>query len=307
MPARGKLRVADLMTRIPVRLAPTAPQSAVDEVFEDDLIHHLPVVEGDRTVGLWVRTPDDATVLHDAESVGRATPGDSPESAIDQLFEGKEAVLVWEGDEPVGILTRSDVRRLITRAVEVGLGRRASRPPLIVRFYGPRYAGKTTLIMRTLPLIRHGLAGVVDSGDPPEDFDRVALEGSPAVYGHGDEARSGLDQAIKTLGDVQIVLFEDHAEDDSAPDDAGEDLRIIVIPVTEAPRLKESALDGAHALVITKLDLVPEFDLVAFSRRMVATHPDLEVVGVAAAIDDRGLDRWRRWLQRNYLPRLHWP
>lgn len=306
MRASHDIHVADLMTVGPVTVTPSTKERAVEEIFDDGRIELLPVVDHGKTAGLWIRADEGKAQWRDASSLGAAGPSDGPEEAIDQLLSGKEAVLVWDEENPVGILTRSDIRRLLIRAVEVGLGRRAERPPLILRFFGSDGAGKTTLLMRTLPLVRHAMTGVIGAGDPPEDFERHALEGSPAVYGEDSELRSGLDAALDRLGNVELVFFENRGTPEVPPEGVGEDIRILVVSVTDAPDLTPSELRQVQAVVVTKLDLVPEFDLQAFRSHLVSGGGELEVFGVAAAIDDRGLDTWRRWLQRNYLPRVHW-
>jgi len=300
------LTVADVMTPSPATLGPEATESDAQELLEDGEIEHVPVVKDQASVGLWMKDADGTPGLRGASSVGRARPDQSPDVALDQLFERKEAVVVWEGGAPVGILTRSDVRRLVGQAVTQGIGARAEHGPVVVRFLGPEGGGKSTLIMRTLPLLRRCAMGLITSHEPPEDFDRDALEGCPALFGRGIKGPVGLDQTADELGDVQLVLLDDRPPDHLDAGGIGEDLRVLVVPVLDLQTLRPESFASADALIVTKLDLEPAFDFSGYRKWIMEEYPDLTVIGVAAALGDRGMHAWRRWLQRAYLPRLHW-
>ncbi len=300
------LTVADFMTQTPATVNSEATGSEALELLDDGQIEHVPVIEDGACVGLWMRDSDHSLTLREGGLVGSARAENSAEIALNQLFEGKEAVLVWQGAEPTGILTRSDVRRLVNEALVRGIGARGAQVPVVVRFLGPEGGGKGTLIMRTLPLLRHCQMGLVTSHEPPEDFDRNSLEGCPALFGQDIKGPVGLDQTVRDLGDVQLVLLDDRPDDYLAAGGIGEDLRALVIPVSELQSLKPETFASADALIVTKLDLDPSFDFSGYRKWIMDEYPDLTVIGVAAALGDRGMHAWRRWLQRGYLPRLHW-
>lgn len=306
MRSPATLTITDLMTPTPATVSPGAVEADVRELLEDGEIQHIPVVDGSDAAGLWIRAGEDALTLRGASSVGAAGPHDPPARAFDQLFDDKEAVLVWDDAELVGILTHSDVRRLVDQAVADGIGARPPQRPVVVRFLGPRGAGKSTLIMRTLPLLWRCEMGLITSHDPPEDFDRKMVEGCPAAFNQSIADPEELDETVADLGDVQVVTLDDRPADGMAAAAVGEDLRVLVVPVAELNTLNSEALGGADALIITKLDLDPAFDTSGFRASLLDEYPYLTVIGVAAALGDRGMHAWRRWLHRAYLPRLHW-
>jgi CBS domain-containing protein len=295
------------MTRVPLTADPDATAEDVARLIEAANIHHLPLVDGQEVVGLWLATDEGPTVLISAENVGRVDASDPAERALNQLLDDREMVIAWEGSEPVGVLTRTDLKRVLSTAMEQDAHPRTSGSPLIVRFFGVAGSGKTTLILRTIPRLREWESGVVEACQPSDrDRDRRQLEGQPLVSDERAHQHSLLPQVIGGLGPVDVVLLEDRDRPTVPDDGLGESLRVMVIAAHDIGSASADDFADLEAVVITKLDVAPdEFDLSAARRMITAAAPDAGVFGVAAAIDERGLQEWQTWLEEQCLPRLH--
>jgi len=301
------VKVSDVMTRVPLTADPDATAEDVAGLIEAANIHHLPLVDGEEVVGLWLATDEGPTVLISAENVGRVNASDPAESAMNQLLDDREIVLAWEESELVGVLTRTDLKRVLSTAMEHDPGRRQSGSPLIVHFFGAAGCGKTTLILRTIPRLRQWQSGVVEACQPSDqDRDRRQLEGQPVVSDERAHQRALLPQVIGSLGPVDVVLFENSDQPAAHEDELGESLRVLVTSAHDIGHAKADDFTDLEAVVITKLDAAPdEFDLSAARRMIKAAAPRVQVFGVAAAIDERGLQDWQTWLEEQCLPRLH--
>ncbi len=301
------MRVSDVMTRVPLTASPDATAEEVAALAEAAHIHHLPLVDGQEVVGLWLATDEGPTVLISAEKVGRVDASEPAQKAVDQLLGDQEIVLAWEGSEPVGVVTRTDLKRVLDTAMARGYGERHHHTPLVVRFFGGASSGKTTLIMRTIPRLRHWQSGVIEACRPTDqEPDRRQREGQPVVFDERAHYRSVLPQVIGGLGPVDVVFFEDRDRPDVPHDELGESLRVFVVAAGDVAGLDPGDFVDVEAVVISKLDVAPDhFDLAAAREMIKAVAPRVEVFGVAAAADQRGLDEWQAWLEKQCLPRLH--
>ena len=261
------MKVRQIMTPRPLTVRPGDPPAELARLMEAAQVHHVPEVEAGRLVGLWLSTPEGPMVLLGPERVHGTTPDADADEAIAALLAGSEAAIAWEDGEPVGLLTRADVMRIVRFALARGIGQRTSRP-VVLRLVGPAGAGKTTLVIRTL--------------------------------------QRGLRDAMEGLRDAQLVIVEDRDGPPVVTPGVGGDLQVLVVPPEGIGDLSEASLREAQAVVVTRLDEAPAgFDAGRARDALCAANPRLAVFGVAAAHDDRGLDEWAAWIERRVLPRGH--
>ena len=132
------------------------------------------------------------------ERVHETHPDVDATDAIEALLGDAEVVFVWDSGVPAGILTRSDVLAIVRAALGRGIGRRHPRP-CVLRLAGPAGAGKTTLIIRTLPLLGRIDTAVVQA-NAAEAGDAGALAGARAVDDPHAHWRAGLTRATYAAG-----------------------------------------------------------------------------------------------------------
>ena len=300
------MKATDVMVRRPLTAGPDMSSEELRELMDTARIHHLPLLDGSRLVGLWLATESGPMVLIGPERVSEVDADDDAMEAMGALLSGSEAVLVREGERPVGLLTRTDAARLIERALASGMGVRRTHA-VIIRLVGPPGSGKSTLLMRTIPLLRECEVGLVRSGDEPAiEEDQVRLGGAPIEHQALGRSFRHLDECIQRLGDVQAVLVEDHVWEPSRPQSLPGDYLVVVAAPDELEELAAPLLREASAVLVTKLDAAPAgFDLALARDELHRVNGRLEVIGVAPAYDDRGLGAWRRWLRSRVLPRQH--
>jgi acetoin utilization protein AcuB len=114
-------RVRDRMTRLPITVPPATTVTKARALMRARRIRHLPVVDGDRVVG----------IVSDRDLRGRAAteeldavmstpvvslPPDADVCEAARLFHerGIGAVVVIEGERLVGVLTRRDLMAVLT-------------------------------------------------------------------------------------------------------------------------------------------------------------------------------------------------
>ena len=131
--------VGKRMTRNPKTVSPDAPLSAAARILREHRFHHLPVVEGERLVGILSDTdlrnaslaaspvegaggpPGDRLVREAMRTeVWSVTPEDSVEDALLILTREKFGALpVLSGDRLVGIITRADLLNAFVDLLDV--------------------------------------------------------------------------------------------------------------------------------------------------------------------------------------------
>jgi CBS domain-containing protein len=299
------VRLAQVMTRRPLVVTPEVPPSELRRLVDAARVRHLPLMEGDRLAGLWRATDGGDLVLLGPEAVHRTTPGADAEEAVRAILGGCEAAVAFEDGRPVGMLTRTDVLGIVRTALAHGVARPGEDPAVVV-LTGPAGSGKSTLLLRTVPLLRGVEAGVVradgPAGSPPV---RTELAGAPAIVDPAAAYRRGLQDSVRALGDVQVVLVEDRGRAQGERGVPGGDVQVAVVPAAALPALDGQALREAQAVVVTRADEAPDVDTAAAAARLRGTSPDLAVFTTAAGADDRGMDEWRDWLLGRVLSRAH--
>ncbi len=285
-------------------LTATPDESAEDaaRVMAAARVRHMPVVDGDRLLAMWVATDEGTPTRVDADRVYQATPDADALDAIGTIIAGKEAVLVWDGGRPVGILTRADVFELVRRGLAGDL-HGITVPPVVVRLVGPAGSGKTTLIARTVPLLRRCEVGVIQV-NPAGAATAPALAGIPVIADPHAHWRKGLRAAVERLAGVGLILVEDRDSPPRLEAGLGEDAQVLVVPVGDLGGLDDATLRQAQALVATKVDDVPAgFDVEAALASVAQRHPRLATFAVSSVEDGDGLAAWHEWIEALALRR----
>jgi len=182
---------------------------------------------------------------------------------------------------------------------------------LTVNVVGSPGAGKTTLLEALLAELRGEMAPGVIEGDIAGsiDADRIEALGIPVVQintegaCHLDAAMIGAAMQGLDLADIRLLFVENIGNlVCTAGFDLGEDLRLVVLSVTEGDDkvVKYPAIfQGADAVVVTKTDLAPhtnfKLDRVVADVRRLA--PDVEIFQVAALSRD-GIPAVADWIRR---------
>lgn len=293
------MKLRDLMSVEPLTVGPDTAPETLRRIMEAGRVHHLPLVDGDQLVGMWVASDAGPIVLLGPERVGAASPDADAVEAVRLLLEGSEAVVATESGRPVGILTRSDALRIMEEGLASAAARRVP-PPLVLRLVGPAQAGKTTLLLRTLPRLRECEVGIVEANRRPQR-ERLPsrVEGATVMYAPEAHWRKGLRDAVAHLGGADIILVEDRDQAPRLGVGLGEDLQVIVIPVAQAGAVDASSLREAQAVVVTKLDESPEADIEAVRARLVGENPRIAVFAVGQGDGDSGFEGWCRWLEEH--------
>lgn len=172
-------------------------------------------------------------------------------------------------------------------------------------------AGKTSLLVRAIPLLARRRAVGVIEGDiqTTTDAERVAATGVP-VHQIQTGGVCHLDAAM-----VHSALhrFELHAIDlllvenvgnlvCPAEFDLGEDARVMLLSVSEGddkPKKYPLMFHVAQLLVLNKIDLLPHvaFDLEKARREAREIQPALEIIELSCATGE-GIDRFVDWVDR---------
>ncbi|MGI9539938.1 MAG: CBS domain-containing protein [Miltoncostaeaceae bacterium] len=300
------MKLSDIMARRPLTADRATPRAELTELMETAGVHHLPLLDGESLVGLWVARDTGPMEFLRPEHVYQAPADSAAVDAISELMGGREAVIAREEGKVVGLLTRTDALDVIERALERGIGKRRTRP-VIVRLCGEKQGGKSTLLLKTIPLLSASKVAVVHARrSAPGSLEPEEIEGATVLVEPRAHLGGPLSRAIRELGEVDVVFVEDDGEPPSTMSHLPGDYIVLVWPAEGVDELDSDALAEVDALVVTKLDVAPRsFDLDAERERLAGDRADLDVFGVAAGSDERGLDPWRRWLRRRVLPRRH--
>lgn len=293
------MRVRDIMSSRPIVVGEHSADVA--RLMEVGHVHHLPVVEGGRLVGIWIATEGGPLVMLGPAQVYETSPSVDATDALEALIGGAEAVLVWDSGVPAGMLTRSDLVSVIRTALNRGIGRRHPRPT-VIRIAGPAKSGKTTLLMRTLALLGRIDVGIIQ-GNAESSSEVATLAGARALDEPEAHRRGGLRRAVDKLADAQLILVEDRDGPHDSMGDIGEDVRVAVVPAAELAALTPERLERVEALVATRADEVSGMDTEDALRGLRSTCEGLHTFAVAPGHDDRGLDAWSRWLESKAFQR----
>jgi Ni2+-binding GTPase involved in maturation of urease and hydrogenase len=242
-------------------------------------------------------------VLLGPEGVREASPDQDALEAVKSIF-GEEAVVAMRDGEPVGILTRSDAMEFARTGLAAA--RAKAIAPLVIRFVGPAGSGKTSLMLRTVSRLKRCRAGVVEANPmPPDERLPSRVAGAPVTYSPSAHWRKGFRDAIEHMGGVDLILVEDRDQAPAAGIGLGEDVQIIVVPMSDVATISMPSLVDAQVVILTKPDQSPGFDIAAERARLRRVNPNLAVFVVGLADDDHGMGTWQQWLEARLLQHRH--
>jgi hydrogenase nickel incorporation protein HypB len=170
-------------------------------------------------------------------------------------------------------------------------------------------AGKTSLLLRTIPLLKGRYAVGVIEGDiqTATDAERIATLGVP-VYQIETGGVCHLDAAMVhgalhqlDLGSIDLLFVENVGNlVCPAEFDLGEDARVMLLSVSEGddkPRKYPLMFRESRLLLLNKIDLVPyvAFDIGKARRDSLSINPKLDIIEVSCTTG-AGLDRWVTWI-----------
>ncbi|MFN0280828.1 MAG: CBS domain-containing protein [Kineosporiaceae bacterium] len=293
------MKVREVMSTRPIVVGERSGE--VSGLMRTAGVHHVPVVEAGRLVGLWLATEEGPLVMLGPEHVHETTADADASKALEALAGGAAAVLVWDAGTAAGVLTRTDLIALVRAALGRGLGRRHPRP-LVIRLAGPAGAGKTTLLVRTLALLGRLEVAVVQA-NAATAADDGRLAGAHAIDEPGAHWRAGLARVVERLADSQLIMVEDLDGPVDLTHGIGEDLQVAVVPATALAELSPDRLADAQALVATRADEAPENDVEDALAAFRTGCPGLHTFATAAGHDDRGLAAWAHWIEGEALRR----
>jgi hydrogenase nickel incorporation protein HypB len=172
-------------------------------------------------------------------------------------------------------------------------------------------AGKTSLIDRTLALLRGKVRMGVIEGDIASsvDAERVKAHGVPVVQintggaCHLDAAmiRQALDHL--PLDELELLIVENVGNlVCPAEFDLGESLKVTILSVAEGhdkPLKYPLIFTQTDALVLNKMDLLGmgDFDLGALRNTVLKMNPDVTIFELSCRTG-QGLEEWAGWLER---------
>jgi hydrogenase nickel incorporation protein HypB len=180
---------------------------------------------------------------------------------------------------------------------------------LVLNLVSSPGAGKTSLLVKTLEMLRDRMPICVIEGDQEtsNDAERIRQTGVPAVQintGRGCHLDAHLvGHAAETLPLAQNgILFIENIGNLVCPSgfDLGETKRVVILSVTEGddkPIKYPDAFASADIMVLSKFDLLPhvDFDAEAAAEYARSINPDIKIISsstkTSASIGD-----WLDWL-----------
>jgi len=171
-------------------------------------------------------------------------------------------------------------------------------------------SGKTTLLEKTIELLHPKLYCAVIVGDLATDRDaaRIKKSGAPVVQiTTGTACHLDAHMVMRALEKLPLdsirVLFIENVGNLVCPAafDLGEKLKVVLLSTTEGedkPLKYPPIFAGAHAVIITKLDLAPlvDFDIQAARSNIATVVPKAKVITLSAKTGE-GMHDWISYLQ----------
>ncbi len=170
-------------------------------------------------------------------------------------------------------------------------------------------AGKTSLLLRTIPLLKERYSVGVIEGDiqTTTDAERIATLGIP-VYQIETGGVCHLDAAMVHSAlhrldlDAIDLLFIENVGNLVCPAefDLGEDARVMLLSVAEGddkPKKYPLMFRESRLLLLNKVDLLPyvSFDVAKARREAREINPALDIIEVSCTTG-AGIDRWIAWI-----------
>lgn len=194
--------------------------------------------------------------------------------------------------------------------------RLARRGTLMVNLLSSPGSGKTTLLEETARRLtrKHSMAVLVGDLETDRDAQRLSplvptaqLTTGGACHLELPLVRRGLD----ALGDPQVdFLFIENVGNLVCPasHDLAEHLRVVLVSTTEGddkPGKYPKMFRKSHAMIVTKLDLLPHvpFSVSSVNEDALRIQPQLDIMQVSA-IEGTGVDAWCAYLEQERATRL---
>lgn len=198
------------------------------------------------------------------------------------------------------------------RMAEENRRRFAARGVFVVNVMSSPGSGKTSLLQKTLAALAPRVSAAVIVGDvaTTHDAERLAVTGVPVVQVNTDAfggdchlAAHVIERAAEDLdlGAVDLLFVENVGNlVCPAEFDIGEDVRVVVLSVTEGedkPVKYPAMFRTCHAALLNKIDLLPHLDYdkaraLAYIRQV---HPGMPVFETSARTGE-GIAAWADWL-----------
>jgi hydrogenase nickel incorporation protein HypB len=207
------------------------------------------------------------------------------------------------------IVVERDVQYQPQQAAEEVRRRWASEGTLVVNLLSSPGAGKTALLEATARRLKGEATLAVLTGDPATDRDARRLAPLVPVVQLCTTGACHLDLAMVERGSTALGLQPDYLFIENvgnlvcpASFDLGEHLRVLLLSTTEGddkPAKYAKAFRTSHALVVSKLDLLPyvPFSIEAAVADARNIQPELDVL-LLSARSGQGMDAWCHYLQR---------
>ncbi len=172
-------------------------------------------------------------------------------------------------------------------------------------------AGKTSLLERTIPLLRQSLKIGVIEGDiqTSRDAERIAAHGIPVVQINTNGA-CHLDGAMirETLSHFDLpsldLLVVENVGNLVCPAEfnLGEDMKVMLLSVTEGedkPQKYPLMFRESKALILNKIDLVPylDIDMNLLKEEAMKVNPGLLLFEVSCKTGE-GIQNWCQFLEQ---------
>ncbi|OEU67261.1 MAG: hydrogenase accessory protein HypB [Desulfobacterales bacterium PC51MH44] len=181
-------------------------------------------------------------------------------------------------------------------------------------------SGKTATLEKTLSHVMPDIRSAVIVGDicTSNDADRLAVSGAPVVQVNTDEFGGDCHLAahvVKTavdnfdLDDIDLLIVENLGNlVCPAEFDLGEDLRVVVLSVTEGedkPLKYPLMFRVCDAVLLNKIDLLPHLDYNSKEtiKNIMQVNPEMPVFEISAKTE-KGFDSWIDWLKQKVNQKL---
>lgn len=197
----------------------------------------------------------------------------------------------------------------------------AEKKVMVVNVMSSPGSGKTATLIKTIEAIGDQLRCAVIVGDicTTRDAERLAVCNIPVVQVNTNEfggdchlAAHVISKALENIDlDAVDLLIVENVGNLVCPAefDIGEDLRVVVLSVTEGedkPLKYPLMFRACQAALLNKVDLLPylEYDLAAVKQYIHQINPDMPVFEISAN-DGRGIADWTNWMKRQTLAKTY--
>lgn len=170
-------------------------------------------------------------------------------------------------------------------------------------------SGKTSLILRTIDVLRDHLRIGVIEGDIASsvDADRIATRGVPVVQiNTGGQCHLDAPMIQRALEELPLghldLIFVENVGNLVCPVGfkLGEDLNVMIASVPEGddkPYKYPGIFVAVDAVIVNKVDLLPylRFDMAAFRTLILGMNPDVSIFEVSCETG-QGIEDWAEWV-----------